>query len=78
MNPEMPFLLGGGVILAGGVAREKSIPKNTVPALMGTAALVVVASMTAGTVAAPLVRAIGLLYLLACVIASVKLAKGIK
>lgn len=78
MNPEMPFLAGGAIIIAGGVAREKAIPKNSVNALIGTAALVIVASMTAGTVVAPLVRAIGLLYLMACVIAAVKLAKGIK
>lgn len=71
MNPEMPFLLAGGVAIAGGVAREKGFPKNGTIAVVGTVALVILASATANTPVAPLVRAIGLLVLLGAVMSAV-------
>lgn len=71
MRPEMPFLAAGGVALAGGVAKSGGLPKNTLSAVVGTVALVIVASATADTPIAPVVRAIGLLLLLAAVMASV-------
>ena len=78
MNPEMPFLAGGAVVLLAGVARERAIPKNSIRAVMGTVVLVLIASLTNGTAAAPLIRAIGFLFLFACVVASVKIVKGMK
>ena len=71
MRPEMPFLAAGAVALAGGVAREKRFPSNGVNAVVGTVALVLVASATDGSRIAPLVHAIGLLLLLAAVMATV-------
>lgn len=71
MRPEMPFLAAGGIALAGGVAKSGGLPTNTLPAVVGTVALVIVASATADTPIAPIVRAIGLLLLLASVMASV-------
>lgn len=71
MRPELPFLAAGGVAIAGGLAREKRWPSEGGRAVLGTLALVVVASATAGTRIAPLIRAIGLLLLLASVMASV-------
>jgi peptidoglycan/LPS O-acetylase OafA/YrhL len=59
------------VSIGGGVAREHAWPKNGTPALIATIALVIIASATDGTKIAPLVRAMGLLVLLAAVIASV-------
>jgi peptidoglycan/LPS O-acetylase OafA/YrhL len=63
-HPEMPFLLAGALALAGGTAREKKWPHDGLNAVIGTAALVVIASLTAGTSFAPLIRAIGLLLVL--------------
>ena len=70
-HPEMPFLLAGALALTGGIAREKGWPPEGLKALIGTGVLVVVASITAGTSFAPLVRAIGLLLVLAAGMATI-------
>lgn len=71
MRPEMPYLAAGMVALAGGVARERSFPAKGMTSVVGTVALVVIASATADTAIAPLVRAIGLLVLMAAVMTAV-------
>ncbi len=71
MRPELPFLAAGGIAIAGGIAREKKWPSEGGRAILGTLVLVIVASATANTRIAPLVRALGLLLLLASVMASV-------
>lgn len=71
MRPEMPYLAAGMVALAGGVARERAFPKEGMTAVIGTVALVIIASATAETPVAPLVRAIGFLFLMAAVMAAV-------
>jgi len=71
MRAELPYLAAGGVAVVGGAIREKGWPKNTVKAVLGTVALTLAASATAGTRFAPLVRAIGLLLLLTAVMAAV-------
>ena len=71
MRPEMPYLAAGGVALAGGVAKSGGLPDNAMSSVVGTVALVIVASATTDTPIAPIVRAIGLLLLLAAVMASV-------
>ena len=68
----MPFLAAGAVALVGGTAREKAFPKAGLPAVIGTVILVIVASATAGTRVAPLVRAVGMLLLMAAVFATTK------
>lgn len=70
MNPELPYLAAGGVAIAGGAIAEKKWPSNGIKALVGTVILVVVASATAESKAAPLVHAIGLLLLLTSVMAA--------
>jgi hypothetical protein len=70
-HPEMPFLLAGALALTGGIAREKGWPPEGLKALIGTGVLVVVASITAGTSFAPLIRAIGLLLVLASGMATI-------
>ena len=70
MSPEMPYLAAGAVSIVGGIAREKRFPSHGLNAIIGTVVLVLFASMTAGTKVAPLVRAIGLLLLMAAVIAA--------
>lgn len=70
MRPEFPFLAAGAVALVGGAKREGRFPAKGLPAVVGTVALVVVASATAGSSLAPAVRAIGLLILLAAVMAA--------
>jgi hypothetical protein len=71
MNAEMPFLLTGAVVLVGGTARDKGWPKEGLNAVIATGVLVILASLTNGTDFAPVVRAIGLLALLAAIMVSV-------
>ena len=71
MRPELPFLAAGSVAIAGGMAKERAWPSNGTKALMATLIVVVLASASSNTAVAPLVRAIGMLVLLASVIASV-------
>jgi peptidoglycan/LPS O-acetylase OafA/YrhL len=72
VNPEFPFLAAGAVTIVGGAIREKRWPSNSTKAIIGTVTLVIVASATGNTKVAPLVQAIGLLFLLAAVLATVK------
>lgn len=72
MTPEIPYLAAGIVAVVGGARREGAFPKNGIRALIATAILVLIASATAGTKAAPLVRAVGLALLLAAVLAAGK------
>lgn len=75
MRPELPFLAAGAVSVVGGAIQQKKWPDNTARSVIGTVVLVVVASATTGTRIAPLVHAIGLLLLLASVMAAVKAAQ---
>lgn len=75
MRPEMPFLAAGAIAIAGGAIKEKKWPSYTARAAIGTVALVIVASATAGSRIAPLVRAIGLLLVLTTVMAAVRNAQ---
>lgn len=70
-HPEMPFLAAGAVAIVGGVIESHGWPANGAKALVGTSALVIVASATADSRITPLVHAIGLLLLLASVMATV-------
>ena len=78
MKPEMPFLAAGTVAIIGGIRREHGWPHNGLTALIGTIVLVIVASATAGSKIAPLVRAIGLLLLMAAVMAAARPSKKAK
>ena len=71
MRPELPFLAAGAVAIAGGVAAEHKWPSDSTKAILGTVGLTIIASATEGTVAAPLVHAIGLLILLAATMAAI-------
>lgn len=70
-RPELPFLLAGSIAFIGGVARAKGWPKNGFKAVLAVGVLVIVASLTSGTPAAPIVRAIGLLSVLAASMATI-------
>jgi hypothetical protein len=72
VRPELPYLAAGAVAIIGGAIREKKWPENTARAALGTIALVVVASATTNSKAAPLVQAIGLLLLLTSIMAAVR------
>lgn len=65
--PELPFLGAGALALVGGVRREGHLPHNATVSIVGTIVLVLATSATAGTKIAPLVRAIGVLLLVASV-----------
>lgn len=71
MRPEFPYLAAGAVSLVGGAVAEHKWPADTAKAFIGTAVLTVIASATAETPVAPLVHAIGLLILLAAVMAAI-------
>lgn len=78
MRPELPFIGAGAVAIVGGTIKEGHFPAKGAQAVLGTIALAVVASATADSVIAPLVHAIGLLLLLASVMAAVTAANGKK
>jgi hypothetical protein len=75
MKPELPFLAAGAVAVAGGAIKDRVWPSYTGRAVIGTVALVIVASATTETRAAPLVHAIGLLLLLTTIMAAVRAAQ---
>jgi hypothetical protein len=75
MKPELPFLAAGAVAVVGGAIRDKAWPSYTTRAVLGTVALVIVASATSDTRIAPLVRAVGLLLLLTTIMAAVRAAQ---
>jgi hypothetical protein len=70
VRPELPYLAAGSIAIAGGMAREKSWPKSGARAVIATVVLVIVASATAETALAPLVRAIGLLAVLGAIMSA--------
>jgi peptidoglycan/LPS O-acetylase OafA/YrhL len=70
--PELPFLGAGAVALIAGVKREGHFPAKGWSSIIATIVLVLVASATTGSKAAPLVRAVGILLLLAAVIGAVR------
>lgn len=72
MSPELPFLAAGAVAIVGGTRKAKHFPKNGLNAVVATVVLVIVASATGATKAAPLVNAVGLLVLMASVMATTK------
>ena len=72
MRPELPYLGAGALAITGGAIREGKWPGEGMKAVVGTVALVIGASATADTRFAPLVHAVGLLLLLASVMAVVK------
>lgn len=68
----MPYLAAGAVAIAGGAIAEKKWPSYTTRAVIGTIALVIVASATSETRMAPLVRAIGFLLLMTTIMSAVR------
>lgn len=74
-RPELPYLAAGAVALIGGAIRDKKWPSNSTKAIIGTVAVVLLASASADTPVAPLVHALGLLVLLAATMAAIKQAK---
>lgn len=78
MRPELPFLTAGAVSLIGGAIAEKKWPSNALKSIIGTVVLVLIASATENSRLAPLVRAVGLLLLLAAGMAAVKTVQNAK
>jgi peptidoglycan/LPS O-acetylase OafA/YrhL len=78
MRPEFPFLAAGATAIVGGAIREKQWPSEGAQAAIGTLVLVIFASATANSRIAPLVRALGLLLLLAAVMATVNAVNAAK
>lgn len=77
MAPETAFLAAGAVAIAGGAAQERAWPKTGYRAVVATVVLVLVASATSRTPLAPLVRALGLVMLMAAIYgATLAITKG--
>lgn len=68
----MPYLAAGAIAIGGGAIKNHGWPTNTLTAVVGTVALVIFASATSDTKFAPLVRAVGLLLVLAALMAATK------
>lgn len=66
MRPEMPYLATGAV-MAVSAARNRAATDVTTRAAIAITVLVILTSATAGTPAAPLVRAVGTLTLAAVI-----------
>lgn len=64
MAPEFPYLAAGIVAVITGVRREGKFPDNGIKAIIATAILVLIASASARTQLAPLVRALGIALLI--------------
>lgn len=64
MGPEAPFLASGLLLFLAGIARQGGLPKEMGRFILGVVALGLFASAAENTKVAPLVRAIGLLFLL--------------
>jgi hypothetical protein len=71
MRPELPFLAAGGITIVGGVRQENAWPANGVKVVIATFVLVIIASASAGSALAPLVRAFGILLVLVAILGSV-------
>lgn len=78
MRPELPFLAAGAVAITGGAIKEHKWPSNATNAVIGTVVLTLVASASASSRIAPLVHAIGLLLLLASVLATTTAVQNAK
>ena len=76
MRPEFPFLAAGAVTIVGATVKEKHWPAGALRSIVGTVALVIVASATSDTPLAPLVHALGLLILLVAAMAAIRLNMG--
>jgi hypothetical protein len=68
-RPELPFIAAGGIAVVGATIKTGTLPKLGRP-LIAVIVLVLFASLTSSTKAAPLVQAIGALLLMATVFAT--------
>lgn len=66
-NPTLPILATGGLVIVGGWRREGRWPREGTKAMAATVVLLIVASATAETRAAPVVSALGWLAFLGAV-----------
>lgn len=71
-RPELPFLAAGAVAVTGATIRDGKFPALGKTAI-GVVALVLVASATINTKAAPLIHALGLLILMATVMGATRI-----
>lgn len=71
MQAEIPYLASGGLAIAVGYKNEGGWPQNGTKAVMGTIALVVIASFLGSTQAGPLVAGFGWLLFMAVAFAAI-------
>lgn len=64
-GPELPYLGAGTLAITAGIIRQGKWPDNALRSVIATIVLVLFASATGDTKVAPVVRAIGLLFLMA-------------
>jgi hypothetical protein len=71
MHNEYPIMAAGALTIAAGTVKDRKFPDNGAASLAATALLVLLAAATNSTKAAPLIRALSLLYLLGVSFAAV-------
>jgi hypothetical protein len=71
-GPELPYLGAGALALVGGAIKQGHWPDHALTSVIATVVLVVFASATGDTKIAPVVRAIGLLFLMAALFGVVR------
>lgn len=71
-SPETPFIASGILVVATAVKRDGALQAAAFRGILASLVIVVLASYTAGTRAAPIVRAIGIVSLLATLTLAVR------
>lgn len=76
MSTEILFILAGGIAIVGAIRRDGHWPANGVKSVVAVVVLVLVASATNNTKAGPLVRAFGIVLVLAAGYAAIRANRG--
>lgn len=77
-HPELPFLTAGAIAIVGGSIKNHGWPPSAPKAIIGTVVLVIAASATADSPIAPVVHALGVLLVVASLMAAVNAVQSSK
>ena len=77
VSTEILYILAGGVAIFGAVRRDGHWPAKGIQSVLATAVLVLIAAATNGTKLGPLVRAFGIVLLVAAGSAAIRANRGV-